>query len=59
MKLSGVSIFRDRRESLKLNVILVIESKALYFWRKRYPFPSVPSLDKWYPFTYFRTPHPF
>ena len=52
MKLSGVSIFRDRRESLKLNVILVIESKALYFWRKRYPFPSVPSIDKWCLFTY-------
>ena len=48
-----------RRENLKLNVVLVLESKALYFWRKRYSFPSLPSIDKWCPFTYFRKLHPF
>ena len=35
MKLSGESVLEKRRENLKLNVVLVIETKALYYWKSR------------------------
>ena len=34
MKLSGESVLEKRRENLKLNVVLVIETKALYYWKR-------------------------
>ena len=34
MKLSGESVLEKRRENLKLTVVLVIETKALYYWKR-------------------------
>ena len=34
MKLSGESVSEKRRENLKLNVVLVIETEALYYWKR-------------------------
>ena len=39
VKLSGCLFFEKRRENLKLNVILVLESKAL-FLEEKVPFPE-------------------